>query len=250
VIYVRKGTTSDYVDANKVDLSSGTSDQASTDAIDELLQGTWEYCDENTGSVEIFMFHNGTLDYMNYLIGAEEKVSTSEGTYQITDENLITTINHHDTYFDYQVKNGALSISWYVDSGVDKGNTRVFEKTADRVYEQSDGDANQMDTSVSGGTATATTGEKNALEDAKAYLNVLAFSYDGLVEQLEYEGYSYSEAVYAVDHCGADWYEQAAKSAKAYLKIFSFSRSELIDQLEYDGFTYEQAAYGAKQNGY
>lgn len=99
-------------------------------------------------------------------------------------------------------------------------------------------------------SGSATMGEKNALQSAKDYLNVIAFSYDGLIDQLEYEGYSYSEAKYAVDHCGADWNEQAAKSAKSYLDVMSFSRDELISQLEYEGFTHEQAVYGASRNGY
>ena len=93
-------------------------------------------------------------------------------------------------------------------------------------------------------------GERNALQSAKNYLAVTAFSYSGLIEQLEYEGYSHSEAVYGADHCGVDWFEQAVKSAKNYLDIMAFSRSDLIEQLEYEGFTHEQAIYGAEQNGY
>lgn len=97
---------------------------------------------------------------------------------------------------------------------------------------------------------TPTIGEKNALRSAKAYLNVAAFSRSGLIDQLKYEGYSQSEAEYAVTYCGADWYAQAAKSAEAYLELMAFSRNGLIDQLEYEGFTYEQAVYGVTQNGY
>lgn len=95
-----------------------------------------------------------------------------------------------------------------------------------------------------------TTGQRNALASAKSYLAALSFSYSGLIEQLEYEGYTYDEAVYAADNCGADWYEQAVKSAESYLAAMSFSKSGLIDQLEYEGFTYEEAVYGAEQNGY
>lgn len=57
----------------------------------------------------------------------------------------------------------------------------------------------------------ATMGETNALNKAKDYLSIMAFSYSGLINQLEYEGYSASEATYGADHCGADWNEQAAK---------------------------------------
>ena len=78
----------------------------------------------------------------------------------------------------------------------------------------------------------------------------MAFSYSGLVEQLEYEGFSHDEAVYGVDHCGADWNAQAVIKAKNYLDLMAFSRDGLIEQLEYEGFTAEQAAYGAQANGY
>ena len=78
----------------------------------------------------------------------------------------------------------------------------------------------------------------------------MAFSRSGLIKQLEYEGYTKEEATYAVDHCGADWKEQAAKSAASYLRTMSFSRDGLIKQLEYEGFTHEQAVYGVEQNGY
>lgn len=98
--------------------------------------------------------------------------------------------------------------------------------------------------------SNATVGEKNALDKAKSYLRFTAFSYEGLIEQLEYEGYTHSEAVYGADNCGADWNEQAAKKAESYLEHSSFSRSGLIDQLEYEGFTYSQAVYGVEQNGY
>lgn len=106
--------------------------------------------------------------------------------------------------------------------------------------------------SGTGGSSThaATTGEKNALRKAADYLDFTAFSYTGLIEQLEYEGYSHSEAVYAADNCGADWYEQAALKAADYLDFMAFSRSDLISQLEYEGFTHDQAVYGAERNGY
>lgn len=96
----------------------------------------------------------------------------------------------------------------------------------------------------------ATTGEKNALSKAQQYLRVSAFSYTGLISQLEYEGFTTSEATYGADHCGADWNEQAAKKAEQYLKIMSFSRQGLIDQLKYEGFTDAQAEYGAAAVGY
>lgn len=99
-------------------------------------------------------------------------------------------------------------------------------------------------------TGEPTTGQKNALEKAKSYLKFAAFSYTGLIEQLEFEEFSTEEATYGADNCGADWFEQAAKKAASYLKYSSFSKQGLIEQLEFEGFTHEQAVYGATQNGY
>ena len=77
----------------------------------------------------------------------------------------------------------------------------------------------------------------------------MAFSRSGLIEQLEYEGFTYDQAVYGTNNCGADWNEQAAKSAKSYLNTMSFSRDGLIEQLEYEGFTHDQAVFGVNSVG-
>ncbi len=97
---------------------------------------------------------------------------------------------------------------------------------------------------------TATMGEKNALKKALSYLDVLAFSREGLIEQLEYDRFTHQEAVYGVDNSGADWNKQAALKAQSYLDVLAFSREGLIEQLEYDGFTRAQAEYGVEAVGY
>ncbi|WP_303203898.1 Ltp family lipoprotein [Raoultibacter timonensis] len=97
--------------------------------------------------------------------------------------------------------------------------------------------------------ALPTKSQSNAVKKAKDYLSFMAFSYDGLIDQLEYEKFSYDDAVYGVDNCGADWNEQAAKKAEEYLDFMSFSRDGLIEQLQYEGFTYDQAAYGVDSVG-
>ena len=94
-------------------------------------------------------------------------------------------------------------------------------------------------------------GQRNALRSAQTYLSAgMGFSYSSLENQLEYEGYSTEDATYAVDHCGADWDEQAAIKAKNYINSMSFSRSGLIEQLEFEGFSQSQAEYGATAVGY
>ena len=89
--------------------------------------------------------------------------------------------------------------------------------------------------------------QRYAIESAKSYLSFMAFSKEGLKSQLRYEKYSEKDAQYAVDHCGADWYEQAYKCAKGYMEDNSLSRSELIDQLIYEGYSPEQAIYGVNR---
>ena len=98
-------------------------------------------------------------------------------------------------------------------------------------------------------TVTLTTSQTNAMKKASSYLRSMAFSYSGLVEQLEYEGFSGEDATFAVDHCGADWNVQADRMAAQYLKTMAFSRSGLIEQLEFEGFTEEQATHGVDSVG-
>ncbi|MBD5151194.1 MAG: hypothetical protein HDT16_01565 [Oscillibacter sp.] len=98
-------------------------------------------------------------------------------------------------------------------------------------------------------TDSATASQKSALSQAKNYLKVSAFSYEGLIDQLEYEKYTHEDAVYAADNCGADWNEQALQSAKSYLKLMEFSYEGLIDQLGYEKYTTEQATYAADNCG-
>ncbi|MCD8212309.1 MAG: Ltp family lipoprotein, partial [Oscillospiraceae bacterium] len=98
-------------------------------------------------------------------------------------------------------------------------------------------------------SAAAETTEKTSIQDAAnqadTYLSIMAFSYQGLIDQLEFEGYTTEAATYGADHCGADWNEQAVIKAKDYLEVMPFSYSGLIHQLEYSGFTSEQATCGA-----
>ena len=93
------------------------------------------------------------------------------------------------------------------------------------------------------------TGEAQALKKAEGYLDFSAYSYDGLIHQLEYEGFSEDDSRYGADNCGADWNDQAVKKAKSYLDFSAYSYSGLKDQLIYEKFTEDQAAYGADNCG-
>uniref|UniRef100_UPI0026204172 Ltp family lipoprotein n=1 Tax=uncultured Psychrobacter sp. TaxID=259303 RepID=UPI0026204172 len=76
---------------------------------------------------------------------------------------------------------------------------------------------------------------------AKSYLQDSGFSRNGLIEQLEYDGYTGSDATTAVDSLDMNWIKQAKKTAKSYLQDSGFSRNGLIEQLEYDGYTSSDA---------
>ena len=91
--------------------------------------------------------------------------------------------------------------------------------------------------------------KSNAVAKAREYLEYTSFSKSGLVDQLEFEGFSYSDASAAVDQLEADgevnWFVQATDKARQYREYSPFSRQGLIEQLEFEGFTHEQAVHGA-----
>ena len=94
-----------------------------------------------------------------------------------------------------------------------------------------------------------TTELNNAIKTAKNYLSFMAFSKEGLINQLKYEKYPANIAKIAVDRVGANWNTQAKKTAASYLRYSSYSHARLVDQLIYEGFTKAQAEYGVKANG-
>ncbi|MFD0485157.1 Ltp family lipoprotein [Kineococcus sp. GCM10028916] len=91
--------------------------------------------------------------------------------------------------------------------------------------------------------------QKNAVRKADSYLEFAAFSRSGLIEQMEFEGFSTDDATYAVDHIDVDWNDQAAKKAASYLDMSSFSRQSLTEQLVFEGFTPGEADYGVSKTG-
>lgn len=99
-------------------------------------------------------------------------------------------------------------------------------------------------------TVEMTLSQKNAVKTAKSYLDYSGFSRQGLIEQLEFEGYSTEDSTYAVDNSGANWNEECAETAQNYLDYSSFSRDGLYEQLQFEGFTDEQINYGLSAVGY
>jgi hypothetical protein len=140
-------------------------------------------------------------------------------------------------------------------------DTAAKEPTVTTVAVAADSSVSTTTVAESATSTTATTkaptttasqftrSEENAIRSAESYLDYTAFSRSGLIDQLEYEGFTNAEATLAVDYLDADWNEQAWLSAESYLEYTAFSRSGLIDQLEYEGFTTAQATYGVDEAG-
>ena len=94
----------------------------------------------------------------------------------------------------------------------------------------------------------ATDGELEALAAAEALLEEYVLSREDLTDWLVELGWTQSEAEYAADHCGADWYEEALKAAAVLLENYVCSEASLTDTLVSDlHFTADEAAYAAEQ---
>lgn len=165
-----------------------------------------------------------------------------------TDNNLISVslIQSNNTEYDYFADFEKILNSVTFNSS-DAPSAETNEAASGSVSAPSDTPSSAASEPAPTSTPTAeptpevSVENQNALRQAHSYLSFSAFSYSGLIEQLEYEGYSTEAATYAVDNCGADWFEQAAKQAQSYLDFSAFSYSGLIEQLEYEGYTTEQA---------
>lgn len=126
------------------------------------------------------------------------------------------------------------------DSDITSTSSTSSESTSGSEAAEAEEDSSSLSETIS---------QFNAKRSADSYLDNLPFSRKGLIEQLEFEGFSEEDATYAVDAINADWKEQAARSAESYLDSMSFSRKSLIEQLEFDGYTPEEAEYGVSTTG-
>jgi hypothetical protein len=97
--------------------------------------------------------------------------------------------------------------------------------------------------------------DKQAVDAANGYLSEgQGFSDQGLLQQLTSsagDGFTQSQAEYAINYLDPDWDAQAVDAAKGYLGDGEgFSRSSLIQQLTSsygDGFTEAQAEYAVNK---
>lgn len=117
-------------------------------------------------------------------------------------------------------------------------------------------DIPEHDVDLSGMTLS----QQNAVKTALNYVDLMAFSKEGLIEQISSEyadGFPREDAEFAVSYLEknklVDWNVEAAQCAQNYLDIMSFSRDGLYQQMTSesgDKFTKEQAEYALSQVGY
>lgn len=230
----------------EITLNTETSSSQITEAD---IQGIWSYYSQEQGYTEQIVFENGIATCSSVFEAVPDNVSSSVAEYTIYSDyiSLYFKATDYTNRIECTWMGNELVLYKYIKTGADKGNTRIYTKTDSECITQPNGvqpESPHKEITPKETQESVSSGKRNALRSAKDYLSVMPFSYSGLIEQLEYEGYSNSEATYAADNCGADWYEQAVKSAKQYLEVMAFSRSGLIDQLEYEGYTHDQAVYG------
>ena len=114
------------------------------------------------------------------------------------------------------------------------------------TYETPDSDSGSQSGSQ---TAAATENQQKALDKANEYVDTLPLSHDGLIKQLEYDGYTTDVATYAADNCSANWNKEAKEMAEQYMDSTTYTYKDMVQQLETEGFTKEQAKFGAKAVG-
>lgn len=224
----------------------------------------WYYKETETGSIEAVLY----VDDYAKLDDVDEFVKNFyTGMY-----NVVIEAPHHGMYTYWVFKeNGSLVTTTFLSSYMNMPvlwledyeplNDDELAKQFNDIWCSNNPETSTSQSSSSSKTEdpvesqtppvqnTATTGEKNALKKAKSYLEYSAFSRDGLIGQLEFEGYTNSEATYGADNVGADWNEQAIKKAGQYLEYSAFSYTGLVEQLEFEKFTHEQAVYGVDNCG-
>ena len=153
----------------------------------------------------------------------------------------------------------AIAIATASMSGCHSGSSSSTDpSSAASSYHQIGAVPADTDHSASAPTTPAiSAAEQQAIASAQSYLDLgSGFSYQSLLSQLTSNygnGFSASDAKFAISYLKPDWNAQAVEAAHGYLKLGTgFSRSSLIQQLTSsygNGFTQSQAEYAVSKTG-
>jgi len=249
-------TKSSVPNAYETDVSIGSivfdSPDYDFDSSDKIKNITYKKRNITSG------YYNFIVKTLNKLYGKNEETENA-ATWKVkipTGENCLISLSDNTDEkkevvlsYDIQRKTNTQTSSTTSSKTTDSKSDTSSKSSSSTASSRTEVSSTPVESKASSSTPTVTTSQRNALRRAKQYLDIMPFSYTGLIEQLEFEKHSHEDAVYAADNCGADWNKQAAKKAKEYLDIMAFSRDGLIEQLEFEGYTHEQAVYGVDQTG-
>lgn len=140
------------------------------------------------------------------------------------------------------------SSSYSSDYDTDTYTSSSSDYDTDEDYDTSSDDDTSTSSSFTDDYSALDYESQNCYDQAMSYLDFMAFSRNGLIQQLQYEGYTdnaISNALDLLEKYYISWDTEAVKKAQEYMETFSFSQQRLYEQLIHDGFTEEQANYGA-----
>ena len=221
---------------------------AGRDGVHLTYDGQLE-ADSGASQGDVFVFSAGDMTgiVMTY---DESDSSSDQETFQDEVSDFIDSIDTKDAKYTGDTKdpfglNGAASGSFGTSSG-----TFTQQESSSPVEQAETPDVlPEIESRPSVDNSTGNSDRNAALSAASEYLDTMAFSEQGLIDQLVYEGYSSDTAAWAAANCGADWDMEAVRCAQSYIEYSGFSESGLLDQLLYSDFTQEQAEYGVKNCG-
>lgn len=182
------------------------------------------------------------------IIGATNS-SKEKDTYEVNNSVEVTVVDFStmtrdevQAWFDANKINGNITEEYSTD--VAKGSFISQSIGANTVIHE----GNKITVVYSLGKEP-TTGEKNALKKAQSYSDHQYLSKSRLYQQLTSsygEGFTESEAQYAIDNVNADWNYNALQKAKSYQTHQNMSKNRIYQQLTSsygEGFTASEAQY-------
>lgn len=203
--------------------------------------GKWVRYDSQGHMIKGEDYRYGGWYYFDIQTGAMVKGTVfvpSNGGKWVYYDTVTGKMAHGLAYLDYD----AFHTGWYyfdINTGaMQKGNVYVPEWGKWCVFDAVTGKY-LYDAPVS-------SEYKRALASAGNYLRLMAFSKEGLYDQLTSsygEGFPSDAARYAVNSVSANWNEECLEDARSYLDLFNFSNQSLRDQLKYEKYTDSEIDY-------
>jgi len=179
------------------------------------------------------------IAFLLYVVGIG--LTPQSSTETTPTEKISSDISHSDTTSTTEISKTTQTETF----------TQTTKATIPKTTTVSETDTTSTtSTTTTTDTATTQSSKEMALNRALGFIEDEddGYSYIGLIDILEFAGYSHEDAVYAADNCGADWNQEAVESAENYLSFLDFSSKEdLIEFLTIGGYTTEQAEYAASQ---